>query len=84
MKLRPNISKELESSTKNSYDLAGAATWRKWIFVVGGHNGNFKEVFRYDPDTDKWEGMADMPTVVDDVLYAAEGYVGGYLSLVEA
>ena len=66
----------------------GVATWRKWVFVMGGRRQgsvDHKDVYRYEPGADKWERMADMGTarhgeraaVINDVLYAAGGGGGG-------
>jgi N-acetylneuraminic acid mutarotase len=64
------------------------------IYVIGGYNGSpLKTVEAYDPATDTWSRVADMPTArsqlaavvgLDRRIYAIGGFNGGDLSTVEA
>src|SRR5688572_15681826 len=62
-----------------------AAVLRGKIYLAGGINSSneaAKVAFRYDPGTDRWERIADLPVerhhmplvVVNDSLYAIGGY----------
>jgi photosystem II stability/assembly factor-like uncharacterized protein len=61
---------------------AGAAVWRDKVYIFGGNNadGFSKRFYEYDPNSDSWERLADLPEpketvgcIVDDVLYVVGG-----------
>jgi len=72
-------------TTSNPYPVhyGGSAVWNDKIYVFGGNNGDgySNRLYEYDPVTDTWTRLADMPEskqtngeIVDGILYVFGGY----------
>ena len=81
--------------TSNPYPVhyGGSAVWNDKIYVFGGNNGDgySNRLYEFDPATDNWTRLADMPEakqtsgkIIDGVLYVFGGYNGSVSSRIDA
>jgi len=79
-----DVSGTISYSASNPYPVeeVGSAVWDSKIYVFGGSNDNeySKRLYEYNPITDTWVQLQDMPeaketkgTIVDGVLYVFGG-----------
>jgi len=85
----------LSYSTSNPYPVnyAGSAVWNDKIYIFGGgtDTGTSNRLYEYDPSTDQWLRLPDMPEskttggrIVDGVLYVFGGYTGTTSTRIDA
>jgi N-acetylneuraminic acid mutarotase len=72
---------------------AGSAVWNDKIYIFGGANdsGSSNRLYEFDPATDQWARLPDMPEakstggiVVDGTLYVFGGYTGTTSTRIDA
>lgn len=82
-------------NTSNPYPVqyGGSAVWNDKIYVFGGKNGDgySNRLYEFNPATDAWKRLADMPEakqtngeIVDGSLYVFGGYNGATSARIDA
>ncbi|MEA3478274.1 MAG: kelch repeat-containing protein, partial [Bacteroidota bacterium] len=86
---------QVSYNTSNPYpvEYGGSAVWNNKIYVFGGYNseGFSNRLYEYDPVTNIWARLPDMPEakqtngeIVNGILYVIGGYNGSSSARVDA
>ncbi|NOY57385.1 MAG: T9SS type A sorting domain-containing protein [Calditrichaeota bacterium] len=81
------LTAELSYSATNPYpvEYGGSAVWNEKIYLFGGSNANgySNRLYEFDPQTNNWTRLPDMPEakqtngeIINGVLYVFGGYSG--------
>ncbi len=86
---------DLSYSATNPYpvEYGGSAVWNNKIYIFGGSNssGYSNRLYEFDPSTESWTRLADMPEakqtngeIINGVLYVIGGYSGSTSKRIDA
>ena len=86
---------DLSYSATNPYpvEYGGSAVWNNKIYIFGGSNssGYSNRLYEFDPSTESWTRLVDMPEakqtngeIINGVLYVIGGYSGSTSKRIDA